>query len=75
MPTVTVLLIRFATAVWRRSWLDPADPELHPERGASTLEWAGLGAASIAVILVLTAGMQALGLDIIGWIRQSLIGT
>lgn len=46
----------------------------HPERGASTLEWAGLGAASIAAILVLVAAMQAAGLNIISWIQDQLIG-
>lgn len=46
----------------------------HPERGASTLEWAGLGAASIAAILVLVAAMQVAGLNIINWIQDQLIG-
>lgn len=49
-------------------------PRPHPERGASTLEWAGLGAASIAAILVLVAAMQAAGLNIISWIQDQLIG-
>jgi len=53
---------------------DPADPS-HSERGATTLEWAGLGAISIAVIIVLGAAMQAMGLNVIDWIQNQLIGS
>lgn len=47
----------------------------HSERGATVLEWAGLGAISIAVILVLGAAMQAMGLNVINWIQTQLIGS
>ena len=48
--------------------------DAHPERGATTLEWAGLGATCIAAIIVLVGAMQAAGLNIIAWIQDQLIG-
>lgn len=57
---------------------EPTTPGLecrhnHPERGASVVEWAGLGAVSIAVILVLGAALEVAGLNIINWIQDQLI--
>ena len=75
MQTVLAIVTRLATAVRQPPWLDPTDPEQQSERGATTLEWAGLGAISIAVIIVLGAAMQVMGLNVINWIQNQLIGT
>lgn len=74
MQSILAVLTRLALVTRRSSDVDPGDPA-HPERGATTLEWAGLGAISIAVIVVLGAAMQALGLNVIDWIQTQLIGT
>lgn len=74
MHSILAVLSRLALVTRRGSDFDPSDPA-HPERGATTLEWAGLGAISIAVIVVLGAAMQALGLNVIDWIQTQLIGT
>lgn len=75
MQSLLAILNRLALAVRQPPWLDLTVPEQHPERGATTLEWAGLGAISIAVIVVLGAAMQALGLNVINWIQIQLIGS
>mgnify|MGYP000191504135 FL=1 len=73
MQSILAVLSRLALVAHRGTDFDPKDPA-HPERGATTLEWAGLGAISIAVIVVLGAAMQALGLNVINWIQTQLIG-
>jgi hypothetical protein len=74
MQSILAVFSRLALIARRGSDLDPNDA-VHPERGATTLEWAGLGAISIAVIVVLGAAMQALGLNVIDWIQTQLIGS
>lgn len=74
MQPLLAIVTQLALALRRPPWLDPADPDRHPERGATTLEWAGLGAISIAVIIVLGAAMQVMGLNVIDWIQTQLIG-
>ena len=73
MTRITMLIVQAVAFVRQPPWLDENDPELHPERGATTMEWAALGAASVAVILVLTAALEAAGVEIIGWIKDQLI--
>ncbi len=44
------------------------------ERGLNTAEMLGNAALAIAALLVIWAGLQALGVDIVAWIRASLLG-
>ncbi|GEM_PF-1320641 len=44
------------------------------ERGLNTAEMLGNAALAIAALLVIWAGLQALGVDIVTWIRASLLG-
>lgn len=74
MTPIGLFIVKVVAFVRQRPWLDGNDPELHPERGATTMEWAALGAASVAVILVLTAALEVAGVEIIGWIKDQLIG-
>lgn len=73
MQSILAVLSRLALVAHGGTDFNPEDPA-HPERGATTLEWAGLGAISIAVIVVLGAAMQALGLNVVNWIQTQLIG-
>lgn len=74
MTPIGLLIVKVVAFVRQPPWLDKDNPELHPERGATTMEWAALGAASVAVILVLTAALEVAGVEIIGWIKDQLIG-
>lgn len=42
------------------------------ERGAGVVEWLGISALSIGMLVVIFAAMEALGLDIVAQIRGSL---
>ena len=42
------------------------------ERGAGVVEWLGISALSIGMLVVLFAAMETLGLDVINQIRGSL---
>ncbi len=42
------------------------------ERGAGVVEWLGISALSIGMLVVLFTAMEALGLDVIAQIRGSL---
>ncbi len=75
MQPLLATVTRLFLGVHRPHWVDPTDPDEYPDRGATTLEWAGLGAISIAVIIVLGAAMQAMGLNVITWIQNQLIGS
>ena len=44
------------------------------ERGLNTAELMGNAALAIAALVVIWGALQALGLDIVGWIRGELIG-
>lgn len=45
----------------------------HDEAGMTTAELLGNAALGIAALLAIWAGMQALGLDIVDWIRGSVL--
>lgn len=45
------------------------------DRGLNTAELMGNAALAIAALVVIWAALQALGVDIVGWIRTSLIGS
>jgi hypothetical protein len=42
------------------------------ERGAGVVEWLGISALSIGMLVVLFTAMEALGLDVVAQIRASL---
>lgn len=42
------------------------------ERGAGVVEWLGISALSIGMLVVLFTAMEALGLDVVNQIRGSL---
>ncbi len=44
------------------------------ERGLNTAELMGNAALAIAALVVIWGALQALGVDIVGWIRASLLG-
>lgn len=44
------------------------------DRGLNTAELMGNAALAIAALVVIWAALQALGVDIVGWIRTSLLG-
>ncbi len=44
------------------------------DRGLNTAELMGNAALAIAALVVIWAALQALGVDIVGWIRSQLIG-
>ncbi|MEE9178736.1 MAG: hypothetical protein V3U46_09940 [Acidimicrobiia bacterium] len=44
------------------------------DRGLNTAELMGNAALAIAALVVIWGALQALGLDIVGWIRGELIG-
>lgn len=75
METLLTLAMHVVLKGSRHLRVDRGDPDEQSERGATVLEWAGLGAISIAVILVLGAAMQAMGLNVINWIQTQLIGS
>lgn len=46
----------------------------HDERGLNTAELMGNAALAIAALVVIWGALQALGVDIVGWIRGQLLG-
>lgn len=42
------------------------------ERGAAIVEWLGISALSVAMLVVIFEGMTALGVDLVGSIRGQL---
>ncbi len=42
------------------------------ERGAGVVEWLGISALSIGMLVVMFTAMEALGLDVVAQIRASL---
>lgn len=44
------------------------------DRGLNTAELMGNAALAIAALVVIWGALQALGVDIVGWIRGQLIG-
>lgn len=51
---------------FRDAWRD--------DRGLNTAELMGNAALAIAALVVIWGALQALGVDIVGWIRSQLIG-
>jgi hypothetical protein len=45
------------------------------DRGLNTAELMGNAALAIAALVVIWGALQALGVDIVGWIRGQLIGS
>ncbi len=45
------------------------------DRGLNTAELMGNAALAIAALVVIWGALQALGVDIVGWIRTSLLGS
>jgi hypothetical protein len=53
----------------------PADPEpadRSGERGAGVVEWLGISALSIALLATLFTALNAVGVDLIDYIRTTL---
>lgn len=73
MTRLTMLVVQAVAFVRQPPWLHDDTHSRRGDRGATTMEWAALGAASVAVILVLTAALEAAGVEIIGWIKDQLI--
>lgn len=44
------------------------------ERGLNTAELMGNAALAIAALVIIWGALQALGVDLVGWIRGQLIG-
>lgn len=44
------------------------------ERGLNTAELLGNAALAIVALVAIWAALQALGLDVVGWIRGQLLG-
>jgi hypothetical protein len=44
------------------------------DRGLNTAELMGNAALAIAALVVIWAALQALGVDVVGWIRAQLLG-
>ncbi len=44
------------------------------DRGLNTAELMGNAALAIAALVVIWGALQALGVDIVGWIRGQLVG-
>lgn len=54
-----------------RAW---ANALRNDDRGLNTAELMGNAALAIAALVVIWGALQALGVDIVGWIRGQLIG-
>lgn len=53
------------------SWLGRARDD---ERGLSTAELLGNAALAIAALVVIWAALEALGLEVVEWIRSQIMG-
>jgi hypothetical protein len=45
------------------------------DRGLNTAELMGNAALAIAALVVIWGALQALGVDVVGWIRSQLLGS
>lgn len=54
-----------------RTW---ADALRNDDRGLNTAELMGNAALAIAALVVIWGALQALGVDVVGWIRGQLLG-
>ena len=51
-----------------------AETMRNDDRGLNTAELMGNAALAIAALVVIWAALQALGVDVVGWIRIQLLG-
>ena len=56
------------------SFRDLAKALRDDDRGLNTAELMGNAALAIAALVVIWGALQGLGVDIVGWIRASLLG-
>lgn len=54
-----------------QTWLDAMRTD---DRGLNTAELMGNAALAIAALVVIWGALQALGVDVVGWIRGQLLG-
>jgi hypothetical protein len=54
-----------------RAWAEALRTD---ERGLNTAELMGNAALAIAALVVIWGALQALGMDIVSWMRASLLG-
>lgn len=54
-----------------RTWLEAMRTD---DRGLNTAELMGNAALAIAALVVIWAALQALGVDVVTWIRGQLLG-
>jgi hypothetical protein len=54
-----------------RAW---AHAMSNDDRGLNTAELMGNAALAIAALVVIWGALQALGVDVVGWIRTQLLG-
>lgn len=54
-----------------RAWVEALRTD---ERGLNTAELMGNAALAIGALVVIWGGLQALGVDIVDWIRAQLLG-
>lgn len=47
---------------------------VHDERGLSTAELLGNAALAIAALIVIWAALETLGVDVVTWIRNQIMG-
>jgi hypothetical protein len=61
------------TVVYERvlAWLEKVNRD---ERGLSTAELLGNAALAIAALVVIWAALEALGLEVVEWIRSQIMG-
>jgi hypothetical protein len=55
-----------------RTWSDAMRKD---DRGLNTAELMGNAALAIAALVVIWGALQALGVDVVGWIRSQLLGS
>ena len=56
------------------AWKAWFDAMRYDDRGLNTAELMGNAALAIAALVVIWGALQALGVDVVGWIRTQLLG-
>lgn len=51
---------------------EPAEGGLNNQRGAAVVEWLGISALSVALLVVIFRGMEDIGLSLVDSIRSQL---
>ena len=64
--------MRYRLARWKSAAMSRLNRD---ERGLSTAELLGNAALAIAALVVIWAALQALGLDVVTWIRGQILGS